>query len=354
MKYLIWLLTFLTVPGVALAAEGREAAPAAKVVVATVQEKMVAENTPIVGTVYFDRVSRVSTEVSGLVQSIPFRTGDRIKKGEILVGLNTDFIEKNIDLALTRLEQVDVQIEKLGRDLERYEALYREKAATEKAYDDLRFSRRELLKQREALGKELEIARLKKDKGTIRAPFDGIVLEKRAEVGDWVGPGAVFCRLGSLDDVCVKVPIAEELMRYSRKGTKIRVTFPAFQKSVSGMVAGFLPVADLKTKNVMIKIKLPRIPQAVENLSASVLVPTGRPKKLALVPRDALINLQGRTVVYTVKEGRAVSEPVTVSAFVGKYAGVDSSMVTAGMSVIVDGGERLRPDQPVEVVKGLE
>lgn len=351
MKYLICLLVFLMFPGMVLAGDSPEGPPPAKVIMGAVQIRLVSDNTPIVGTLYFEKVSKVSTEVSGLVQAIPFHAGDRVKKGDLLVRLNTDFLEKDIDLALTRIEQVDIQIEKASKDLQRYEALYRENAATEKVYDDLRFSRRNLRKERKALDHTLEINRLKKAKSAIYAPFDGIVLEKCAEVGDWVAPGALFCRLGALDALCVKVPVAEELMMYSKPGEQIQVTLPAFRKSINGTVSGYLPEADLKTKNVMVKIRLPRIPGVVENLSATVQVPTGPPRKLALVPRRALVNLKGGDFVYTVKEGKAVPLPVRISAFVGEFAGIEGPAVTAGMSVIVDGGERLRPEQPVQIIK---
>lgn len=349
-KMFLWFLVLLF-PAVAIAADTPKGPPPARVVMAPVQEKMVAENTPIVGTLYFDRVSRLSTDVSGLVRAISFRLGDRVKKGAVLVRLNTDFIEKEIELAQTRVEQMDVQIENVEKDLKRYETLYQEEAASEKAYDDLRFTRRELQEQRNTLVKKLEIEHLKKNKSIIRAPFDAIVLEKFSEVGNWVSPGAVFCRLGALDDLCVKISVAEELVNYARKGDKIRVTLNAFGKLIEGSVAGFLPVADIKTKNVYLKVKLPRISRVAENMSATVRVATSIPKKFKLVPRDAVVNLRGQDFVYTTKDGRAAPLPVRVVAFVGEMAAVESPLVSDNMSVVVDGAERLRPDQAVKIIK---
>ncbi|MBW1866771.1 MAG: efflux RND transporter periplasmic adaptor subunit [Deltaproteobacteria bacterium] len=348
---LLWFLV-LFFPALVPAADTPKGPPPARVVMAPVQEKIVAENTPIVGTLYFDRVSRLSTDVSGLVRAISFRLGDRVKKGAVLVRLNTDFIKKEIELAQTRIEQMDVQIEKVEKDLKRYETLYLEEAASEKAYDDLRFTRRELQEQRNTLVKQLEIERLKKTKSVILSPFDAIVLEKYSEVGNWVSPGVVFCRLGALDDLCAKVSVAEELVNYAHKGDKIRVTLNAFGKSMEGTVAGFLPVADIKTKNIYLKVKLPRIPRAAENMSATVRVATSVPKKFKLVPRDAVVNLRGQDFVYTTKNGRAAPLPVRVVAFVGEMAAVESPQVSDNMSVVVDGAERLRPDQPVQIIKG--
>ena len=350
-KMLLWFLVLLF-PTLSTAADTPKGPPPARVVMAPVQENMVSENTPIVGTLYFDRVSSLSTDVSGLVRGISFRLGDRVKKGDILVRLNTDFIEKDIQLAQIRIEQMDVQVEKIEKDLKRYEALYREEAASEKVYDDLRFTRRELQEQRNTLVKQLEIARLKKAKSVILSPFDAIVLDKYSEVGDWVSPGSVFCRLGALDDLCVKVSVAEELVNYAHKGDKIQITLNAFGKTMEGIVAGFLPVADIKTKNIYLKINLPRISRAAENMSATVRVATSVPKKFTLVPRDAVVNLRGQDFVYTTKEGRAAPLPVRIVAFVGDMAAVESPAVNEHMHVVVDGAERLRPDQAVVIIKG--
>jgi RND family efflux transporter MFP subunit len=351
MKRVIWLISVLLVACPGWAAEGPAGPPPARVVVASVEERVVAESTPIVGTLYFDTVSDVSTEVSGLVQSVPFKEGDRLKKGDILVKLDTDFLDKNIALAVAKIEQVDVQIERAEKDLERYEALYRRKATPEKTYDECLYCRLELLEKKEQLLTELEIARLKKVKSAIRAPFDGIVLEKLTEIGNWVSPGDGVCRLGALDELCVKVPIAEELIVFTHPGNPVEVALTAFHESVEGTVTGFLPVADQKTKNVMVKIRLPRIPNVVENMSATVLIPTSPPKTFTLIPRDALVNSGGQEFVYTVKNGNAVRIPITVSTFTGEYAGIDSPSITAGMPVIVDGAQRLRPGQPVEIIK---
>jgi len=351
MKKMLLCFLVLLFPAIILAADTPKEPPPARVVVVPVQEKMVAENTPIVGTLYFDRVSKLSTDVSGLVRDISFRLGDRVEKGTVLVRLNTDFIEKEIELAQTRIKQMDVQIENVGKNLKRYETLYREEAASEKAYDDLRFTRRRMQEERNALLTQLEIAYLEKDKSVISAPFDSIVLEKFSEVGNWVSPGSVFCRLGALDDLCVKISVAEELVNYAHKGDKLQVILNAFGKSIKGIVAGFLPVADIKTKNIFLKINLPRISRAAENMSATVQVPISVPKKYTLVPRDAVVNLQGKDFVYITKEGKAKQLSVRIVAFVGEMAAVENPLINKNMSVVVDGAERLRPDQQVQIIK---
>jgi RND family efflux transporter MFP subunit len=345
---ILWL-ALLCLPTVAVARKKPPAPPPAKVVLASVQEKLIAEDAPIIGVLYFDRVTGLSTEVAGLVTTARFREGDRVKKGDVLLKLNTDFLDKDIEMARTKIEQMAVRIEKAEKDLTRYEALHHNKAIREKDYDDIRFTHLDRTKERDVLKKQLEIALLKKAKSVIRAPFDGIVLEKCADVGDWIEPGADLCRIGSSGDVFVKVPVAEELLRYSPRGSSVDVTIHATGKRVPGTIVGVLPVADPRTKNCMLKIRLPRLETVVENMSATIRIPVGKRRRLKLVPRDALIRVRGKDMVYTVRDGQAVAVPINIVSFAGEHACTDSPDIPKGMKVVVDGNERLRPQQPVIV-----
>jgi membrane fusion protein (multidrug efflux system) len=345
------LATVIFMPSVVSGEDRDGAPPPVRVVVAPISEETVAENTPITGVIYYDKVSSLSTEVAGLVKSVHFREGNRVQQGDTLLTLNTDFIDKNIELAKTKMEQIALQIERTEKDLGRFESLYQQEAVAEREYDDIFFKRLELVKQRETLGKELDIALLKRDKSVIHAPFDGIVLSKSAEVGNWVDPGDELCRIGSSDDVFAKVSVAEELLRYSGEGEAVHVIINAFQMNLKGTISDIMPVADPRTKNVMLKIQLPRMETVVENMSATVFISTSERKRLKLVPRDALVTIQGKDLVYTVKDGRAVPVPIRVVSYVGEFAGIEKSDFPDGMMVVVDGNQRLRPDQPVEIIE---
>jgi multidrug efflux pump subunit AcrA (membrane-fusion protein) len=160
-------------------------------------------------------------------------------------------------------------------------------------------------------------------------------------------------RLGSADDLYVKVPIAEKLVRFAKPGDKADVIILAYDEKVSGDIEGILPVADEKTKNIFLKIRLGNIKdipfKVAENMSVSVYVPISEKKTLKIIPRDALIKFQGKDFVYTVKEGRAAIMPVHIAAYMGAEIGVDDPHIAVDMPVVVDGNERLRPDQPVIV-----
>jgi len=89
--------------------------------------------------------------------------------------------------------------------------------------------------------------------------------------------------------------------------------------------------------------------QVAQNMSATVYLSTGIQQTLAILPRDALVKVQGRDVVYTIEKETAVLLPVNIVAYLGKVVGADNAHFKAGMPVIVDGNERLRPGQAIVI-----
>ena len=324
--------------------------PPAEVVVDQVIQQTAATNSTAIGMVYFERVSRLSTEIAGLVKTVHFREGDQVARGDLLIELDTDFIDRDIAIARAQLEQIAVQIARNAKDLQRYEKLVRNEAASEKEYDDLEFMRRDLQQQKIYQEQELDKALLRRTKSTIRAPYAGLVLDKLVDAGDWLSLGDELCRLGSLADCRVRVPVAEELVRFAPAGTASEVIINAFQQSVNGTIVGVQPVADEQTKNIFLKITIPYSPGLVENMSATVRIPTSKPMELLMIPRDALVSFQGQQFVYTVADDAASLVPIRVVGFFGSLAGVQSPVARPGMPVVVDGNERLRPGQPVRVI----
>lgn len=323
--------------------------PKANVVVSTFTEQNRAENVKMTGVLYFDRESGISTEVSGLVSMVYVTAGDRVKKGDKLFRLNTDFTNKDLRLKKTEIAQIEIILEQTRKNMKRIEELYRKKAVSEAEYDDLFFSLRAQEKNLESKKIDLERIQLKKKKSVIRAPYNGLVLAKNVDIGDWVNQGSALCRLGSVNDLSVKLPVGEKNIRFINKGESVDVMINSLGKNVTGTFTGILPVADEKTKNIFIKISLPEVTGTIENMSATVMVPVSARKKLKMISRDALVKFQGKDFIYSVKEGKAVILPVNVVLYSGKEMGIDNKDYGMEMKIVVSGNERLRPDQPVNI-----
>lgn len=349
---LIAIASFLVL--IAPVASGQEQPPA-KVRVVKVTEKPAAEQAGLIGMLYFDRVSRISTEVAGQVQAVHFREGDLVNRGDVLININTDFLDKDVALAEAKIAQLDVRVQKNKKNLERYKKLFKKEAASEIDYDNLHFAYQEMIQEREELKSSLAKIELMRSKCVIASPFDGIILEKTVDVGDWVIQGRMLYRIGSANDLFAKVPVAEDLIQFVRKGDRVKVVINAYAAEIEGEAAGILPVADEKTKNVFLKVRLGNLKDisvpVAENMSATAYVPISEQKSLKIIPRDALVKHQGKDFVYTVKDGKAAILPVTIVSYMGTEVGVNDPYIQTGMEVVVDGNERLKPDQPVVVTE---
>ena len=324
--------------------------PPARVVISVVKEETIVERIPFEGLTAFNLKSRISADVDGLITSIKINEGDRLKKDEIFITLNTDFIKNEIMTINAQINQVKIRIEQAEKELQRFKTLFAESAVREKDYDDASFDLMHLNREKDVLKSRLALAELKEKKSELRSPFEAVVLSKLTEVGVWVSPGAPLCILGSARELVANVPIEGHLLRFSNIGDDIEITISAFEKTVTGKIVSIIPVANERTKAVTLRISIPPFETPIENLSVTAYIPTNKAEKYLLVPRDAIIEQGGDRFFYSVTDDKAVRVPIKVIFFHKGYGLVKDPEVTDGMIAIVDGNERLRPGQPVNIV----
>jgi RND family efflux transporter MFP subunit len=348
-----WILGLLAALIIAAPAEAQQPPPA-RVAVTKIFEKELAPTTPLVGVVDFDRSAGLSSEISGLLAEHKMVEGAVVRTGDVLVRLNTDFTRKDIAIIDQQIAQVKIKIENTRKNLKRFETLFRQDATSEKQYDDLAFQLRELNVEEQALvvtraKKSLELA-----KSEIRAPYDGLVVERFKDAGEWISPGVAVCRLAAVNRTVVKVPVSENLIRFVKAGQAVTVVIKALEREVTGKVKTIVPKVDPKSKTFELKVQIDYARGLLQNMTASVDVPSGMKRSLKMIKRDAMVRFQGKEFVYTVDDGLAKALPIRVVAVEGEYLGVDAPHIESGMPVVVDGNERLQPDQPVQIVDGAQ
>ncbi len=330
----------------AVAAEGP---PPAKVVLGAVETEVVAETQSSIGLLYYERKSDVSTEVAGLVETVLVEQGDRVAQGDVLVRLDTELLEREISLTATRIKQIELRIDNTGKNFNRIEKMYQEAGVSEKVLDDALYEYEDAVQERLVMQDSMKKLLINKERSIIKAPFDGVVLRKNIETGGWARQGDALVTIGSSADLYVRAPVAENLLQFVEIGRQIPVVITAFAREVTGTLVNIDPVADVKTKNIFLKINIPHQPLVAENMSATVMVSSSAKRELRTLKRAALVKFQGKDFVYTVKEDKAAIVPVNIVAYLGDRVGVDDPHIVAGMQVVVEGNERLRPDQPVTV-----
>lgn len=325
--------------------KGRGGMPPAKVVVSDVKTGMVAEKSEFIGTVYYVEVSEVASEVNGKVEDVRFEEGQRVKKGSILVRLRSDLLEKQLIANRSSYEQVLVEREKAILDLKRIEDLIKQGSVSEQLYDEHRFRVMSLEKRAASLKADVERIEVELKKKRIRAPFDGVVIERAVDRGEWLSPGSKVATIARDDTVDVVVDVPERVIRYVKEGMSLSVK--AGGGVVKGKVFAIVPKGDVATRTFPLKIRIKNSASLIEGMEARVALPIAEKKHGLVVPRDAVITMFGRTVVFAVVESKAKMFPVKVTGYEGGMAGVNAHGLKEGMKVVVKGNERLRDGQPV-------
>ena len=321
--------------------------PPAIVVVSEIVSGMVTPESEFVGTVYFQEVSNVASEVSGKVEEVNFEEGQRIGMGQPLVKLNSDLLEKTVQARVAGYEQVLSDLEKAQKDLNRAANLYKENLISEQTYDDRRFFLNNTEKKALSLKSEVEQFETELAKKTIKAPFNGIVIDKHVDRGEWVSPGMAVASFARDDMIDIIVEVPASIIGHVKKGITVKVFVGG--NEMEGQVAALVPRGDISTRTFPVKISARNALSLFEGMEATVTLPSGDRKKTLIVPRDAVINSFGKMVIHTVNDTEATMVPVDIVGYAGMNVGIAAEGLAKGMQVVIKGHERLRPGQPVKV-----
>lgn len=324
--------------------------PPANVVVSEIGKGMISPETEFIGTVFYQEVSDVASEVSGKIEEVQFEEGQRVKRGEVLVRISYDLLEKTLQSTQAGYEQAMFEFEKEGKNLQRMENLYKEQLISEHLYDDQRFRVKGLEKKAASLKSEVERLEVEMHKKAVVAPFEGIVLKKHAVRGEWLSPGSAVATIGKDDLVDIITEVPEQIISYIKRGNEVKVN--AGGKETSGKILSIVPKGDISTRTIPVKIRIRNASALIEGMEARVTLSTGQKEKAFTVPRDAVITVFGNTVVFIIKDSKAEMIPVKVVGYAGMTAGVNAEGLGEGMKVVIKGNERLRDGQAVTMQNG--
>jgi len=324
--------------------------PPAAVVVSEVKNGFVAPEAEFVGTVFYLEVSDVAAEVNGRIEVVSFEEGQRIKAGHVLVRLNADLLEKNLKGMKASYEQALSELEKARSDFQRIENLYQRQVVPEQVYDENRFKVKGLEKKAESLNAEVERLEVELQKKVIKAPFNGVVIKKHVDRGEWLSPGSSVATMARDEIVDIVVEVPEEITRFIRSGVEVRVK--AGGRETRGKIFALIPRGDIATRTFPVKVRMNNSLSLVEGMEARVVLPANDRRRSLMVPRDAVLNLSGQNVVFAIVDSKANLIPVKVIGYQGNWVGVEAERLAEKMNVAIKGNERLRDGQAVTIMKG--
>ena len=318
------------------------------------------------GYVVAQRKAAIASKATGRLEWLGVAEGSRVKAGDVIARLDNRDVAAQaqsaeayvraaraaLDQALAEERDAQAQhkrnVDLVAKGFVSQSATDTSKARTDRAVAGVANARATL----GAAQANARNAQVSVDYTLIRAPFDGVILSKSANVGDMVTPfsnatdskGAVVS-MADMSTLEVEADVSEASLSKIKVGMPAEVTLDALPNDrFRGRISRTVPTVDRAKATVMTKVKFDEIdPRVLPEMSAKVSflsqdVTPEQQKPLTAVSSDAFAQREGRTVVFIIRDGKAVAVPVTPGAKVGDLTAVTGE-VKAGDKAI------LRPDE---------
>ncbi len=249
-------------------------------------------NIEAVGTLRAVKGADLSLEVSGVVESISFNSGDDVEAGASLLKLRTAD-----DVA--RLHSLEAVADLSQITFERDEKQFKMQAVSQATLDtdaaNLKNAQAQVAQQQAVIDKKL-----------LRAPFAGRLGIRAVDLGQYLGPGTAIVTLQELDPIYVDFFVPQQSVDQLRLGQSVAVKIDAFKDvTFSGEIAAINPKVDTGSRNVQIRatLKNPKH-RLLPGMYATVDIVTGAPKDYVTLPQTAITYNPYGDTVYIVVDGK--------------------------------------------------
>ena len=304
----------------------------------------------------------VKPKIQGRLEKLELESGEpttegaEVKAGEVIAELDRRELEAQVALAEAQARQAEVTLADRERERRRLEALFAEEVATEQARDAA-VTAHESARAAEAQARaQLELAKVNLDETRIRAPMDGVVMERRADPGAMVGPSAAIVRSAQMNPLRLMLAIPARLLPMLEEGqTRVAVSTDVWtDREVDGTLARVFPEADPATRTVRAEVHLDNAktngswPLRPGMYATARLTLATSPGALA-VPASSVIRVLDRQLVFRVENNTARAADVKTGLRDGAYIEILEGL-SDGDEYVVMGQNKLTDGAPIERV----
>ena len=323
------------------------------------------------------RKAAVSTKATGRLEFLGVQEGSIVKAGDVLarienkdVNATLDQAQANLRASKANLEQGMAEMRDAESNLRRSEDLALKNFISSSTLDTAkaRFdkARAVVASLNGAIGvaeANVRAANVSVEQTLIRAPFDGVVLTKNANVGDIITPfssaadskGAVV-NMADMDTLEVEADVSETSISKISVGQSVEIQLDAFPDiRLLGTVSRTVPTVDRSKATLLVKITFAeRDKRVLPDMSAKVsfltrpLKPEER-KSVTAVQAAAVTQRDGKDVVFLIDNNIVKLTPITVIGKVGDLSQI--SGVKPGDKVVLNATEKLKDGATVAIIK---
>ena len=287
---------------------GAAAAPAAEVAFDTqvVEPQSLDKIRSAPGTIESRQEARISAEVSGRVEALPYDAGDKVEKGTVLVRLDDSDLRSQLNVARAALDAAEAHVQQAQQEFDRTKRLYEQESASEQQMDQATAALKRAKAQQSKAEAEIRTLRIRLDKTTIKAPFNGVVVTQHIEEGELAQPGSALLTVLDPERLRLTARVQESRIPELMSNGKARVWVPALEQRFEAQRVTVVPQGDRRTHTFQVRLRLPQSAPASAGMFGRAEFLLGETQTL-VVPPEAVVRRSEITGVYVVDDSDRVS-----------------------------------------------
>lgn len=232
----------------------------------------------------------LSSRIQGTIDKLLVREGSRVSKGQLLIQLDSRDLQAD-------LARAHAEVENAKAHLDRMNQLYAQDAVSKQEMENATRAYRVAEANRRAVEAQLSYT-------MVRAPFEGVITEKKVEAGELASPGQPLLKMEDPQRLRLEATVAEGDLKSVSRGDKIPVAIDALGgQALAGLVSQILPAGDPQTHTFMVKVDLPRTVGLKTGMFGRFQLDTGATQTM-LVPSTAVVERGELTSLFVVGEDR--------------------------------------------------
>lgn len=288
------------------------------------------------GYVVAQRKAAVASKGTGRLVYLGVVEGDKVKRDQVIARLEDNDVRAQLNEANANLELNEASLADAKWNYDRNTKLLKSGSITESVFEAAETQYKKAQASVDVAKANVEGAEVALDNTVVRAPFDGTVLTKDADVGEIVAPmagginsrGAVVT-IADMTSLQVEADVSESNIEKVKTGQECEITLDAYPDiQYEGYVAKIVPTADRGKATITVKVAfkeydsrvLPEMGAKVlflkDNKTSSSNLNDGSPR--LVVPSTAVITINGQQVVFKIKDDRAVETKVVLGKSLGR------------------------------------
>ncbi|PID70942.1 MAG: efflux transporter periplasmic adaptor subunit [Flavobacteriales bacterium] len=246
--------------------------------------------------------ANLSTRIMGTVNKVNVKIGDKVRKGQLLLSINSADMSAQLAQVNAKITEAEAAFENAKKDYERYTSLFSEESASQKELDDIT-AHYNMAKARLTAAKQMKNeVNAQFSYANIKAPFNGVVVNKFVKAGDIANPGMPLLEIESPGEFQVVAMVPESEIATIKAKTNVKVVLKSLDTTITGKVSEVSTSAKNTGGQYLVKVALDKTDA---NLFSGMFVTVQFPENnnnnaLVLLPESAIIKQGQLTGIYTV------------------------------------------------------